>query len=580
MRSANRIVMWQSPSTLAAAVALSVTALGAAADCSAQSGDPDPAADSARVHAEARKAQAAFERVRRFRLPWTFRGVSGHCDEIVGRYCVRHDRGDDRWTPPREHRAISEARDLLLARLRAALRSVPGDAWIIGQRIAYLLDAGRLDDALDEARGCGAAAWWCDALTGLVHHVRDEPVPAERAFARAQRRLPPDESIRWNDLRPVLTRQDARRLERADPAARDSLAAVYWWLADPLWMRAGNDRFTEQRARLVRARIAAEARNPEGTHWGWDLEELLLRLGWPSGWERYSSGGLERRVGFVTHRAPFGRDFGASLEQAAAPFGMVESAWDLTPHIPVTEYAPHYARFEGAVQHQLVVIPDGDSATIAAVAAFQHDSVATDANAEIALVAAAPGFMVMDSSHATARRAVRSLRVPRRDLVGSIEALVTTDVVRAGRARFGLPLARRDSSAIALSDPLLMDAGPPPRSRAEAIDRLLLPSDAASADSIGVYFEAERLAPDVPIEIELMLEPERGGVLRRIGATVGLVTPRTAVRLAWIEAPPAGGRLTRGVTLGFLGVPAGRYALHLIVRQGSAWGASRASLER
>jgi hypothetical protein len=175
---------------------------------------------------------------------------------------------------------------------------------------------------------------------------------------------------------------------------------------------------------------------------------------------------------------------------------------------------------------------------------------------------------------------VRSLRVPRRDLVGSIEALVTTDVVRAGRARFGLPLARRDSSAIALSDPLLMDAGPPPRSRAEAIDRLLLPSDAASADSIGVYFEAERLAPDVPIEIELMLEPERGGVLRRIGAAVGLVTPRTAVRLAWIEAPPAGGRLTRGVTLGFLGVPAGRYALHLIVRQGSAWGASRASLER
>ena len=65
-------------------------------------------------------------------------------------------------------------------------------------------------------------------------------------------------------------------------------------MADPLWMRAGNDRLTEQYARLVRARIAADARSPEGARWGWDLEELLLRLGRPTGWERYSSGGIER----------------------------------------------------------------------------------------------------------------------------------------------------------------------------------------------------------------------------------------------------------------------------------------------
>jgi hypothetical protein len=95
-----------------------------------------------------------------------------------------------------------------------------------------------------------------------------------------------------------------------------------------------------------------------------------------------------------------------------------------------------------------------------------------------------------------------------------------------------------------------------------------------------VYFEAGRLAPDVPVEITLSLSPERGGFLARIGQALGLSAPGPAVQIVWEERPPSEGRLTRTVTLGFADVPDGRYVLQLLVRQDAAWGVSSAQLER
>jgi hypothetical protein len=545
----------------------------------AQAGDDPATADSARVHESARRAQARFERVRQQRLPWTS-GGGGACDEYVGRYCVRHDRGDDAWVVPREHRDVTEARNELLAELRRASEQLPSDEWVLGQRVSYQLDAGRSDDALVTARGCVRPDWWCDALAGLVHHERAETPDAERRFAAALERMPPDERRRWSDAGPVLSQPEARELERFGPARRDSILRVLWWLADPLWMRPGNDRRTEQYARLVRARIADGARTPEGVRWGRDMEELLLRFGWPAGWERRASGGLERRVQVVTHRAAFGRELIPPLAHASEPWRLPPEGWEMTPRVPVTEYAPVYARIDGAVDHQLAVFPDGDSVTIAAVFSFTHDSVMPDATTQAALVMGMPGWTAMDSSSAMARRAVRSVRVPKRDLVASLEVMVSGSPARAARARFGAPLARRDSSAIVLSDPVLIAANAAPLSRAHAVDHMLLPREASRADSVGVYFEARRLAPDVPVRIQVMLVPEPGGSLRRLGESLGLVSPRSAVRLEWEEPPPADGALTRAVTLGFAGVPQGEYVLHLIVRQDAAWGASQVAVRR
>ncbi len=62
----------------------------------AQSAEARP--DSSDLRKQARNAQAAFERVRRRRMPFTRRYVPRSCDERIGRICVTHD-GDDDWTP-------------------------------------------------------------------------------------------------------------------------------------------------------------------------------------------------------------------------------------------------------------------------------------------------------------------------------------------------------------------------------------------------------------------------------------------------------------------------------------------------
>jgi hypothetical protein len=296
------------------------------------------------------------------------------------------------------------------------------------------------------------------------------------------------------------------------------------------------------------------------------MEALLLRFGWPSGWERHETSGLERRTTIVTHRPSFGRDFVPPIEAARAPWRA--ATWSLTPVMPGSEYSPSYARFQGALSSQLVVVPDGDTATIAAVFAYAHDSVPPDVMVDAALVAATPAVAIMDSGSAPARRIMRQVRIPRRDVVVSLETMTRAPDSRAARERLPLPVAARDSSALALSDPVLIDdGGAAPISRDGAFARMLLPSEIAIAESVAVYFE-------------VALEPERGGTLRRIGESVGLARPRSAVRVAWQEPPPAGGRLVRMVTLGFAAVPAARYTLHLVVRQDAAWGATQAPVDR
>lgn len=564
--------------------ASAVMAVCICAPCSLQaqpSGAGTSVRDSVAISAAVRKAQSRFERVRAGRLSWHRGDPSRACHEYVGRYCVWHDEADDEWQPPPPHRDVEEARDALLAELADAADEVPGDGWIAGQRIAYLLEAGRNDRALDASRGCMAERWWCLALLGLVHHARDEPGPAEQSFAAAMPLMPPDELSRWKNGLPLLASRDLRSLAALSPAARDSLTELFWWLADPLWMRAGNDRRNEQFARLVQTSIARDARNVEGARWSSDMEQLLLRFGSPVGWERRASNGMESRVSIITHRAAHGSTFVPSLELASDPWRSTPQEWDLSPRIPAAEYSPRYARFDGALEFQLAVLPDNDSATVAAVFAIAHDSILPGDSIAAGLVVGTPAAMVADSGGGRAGGVSRAVSVPARNVVASLEAVARGAVPRAARVRMGLPLALRDTSAITISDPLLINAdGPAPLLRGAAISRMLLPAASMKSDSIGVYFEAGRLAPDVPVEITLSLAPESGGLLARIGQALGLSAPGPAVQIVWEERPPSEGRLTRTVTLGFADVPDGRYVLQLLVRQDAAWGLSSAPVER
>src|SRR6266571_3255637 len=171
--------------------------------------------DSLTTLRAARRAQATFEGIRRQHLPYGSGHAGGPCDLRIGRFCYWYD--DDRQPP--EHAAaetqlIRDARATLLAALDDAGARLPGDEWIAGQRVRYLVEAGRDRAAVGAARECRADGWWCAALVGLALHAAGDFARADSAFDAALRNMPAPERCRWYDLAPLLPDELRHRYER------------------------------------------------------------------------------------------------------------------------------------------------------------------------------------------------------------------------------------------------------------------------------------------------------------------------------------------------------------------------------
>src|ERR1700674_3838838 len=156
--------------------------------------------DSLQVLREAQHAQWDFERHRRFDLPSIYSNTGAPCD-LIGRFCVRHG-GIAFERIPLEN--LSESRESLLRALDTAAALLPGDDWIAGQRVRYLVDAGEGNAALRAARSCRGTAWWCEALEGLALHMTGDFAAAERVFDRALADMPEKIRCRWTDLSYLL----------------------------------------------------------------------------------------------------------------------------------------------------------------------------------------------------------------------------------------------------------------------------------------------------------------------------------------------------------------------------------------
>ncbi len=239
--------------------------------------------DSQAIVRHARHAQAEFEQTRRWYLPHEY--ASGRCDERIGRFCYWHGDGSDEHPPP-EPKPIGLARSRLVGVLDSAARLLPGDGWIAGQLVRYLVEDGRAQDALAAARACRATSWWCAALAGFALHAARDFAAADSAYRVALDSMAADERCRWTDVSVLLDGELARRYRSLGCADREVLAARLWWLAQPLLSVAGNDRRTEHFARITMTRLMRDARTAYGIAWSWDLDELTLRYAWPAWWAR------------------------------------------------------------------------------------------------------------------------------------------------------------------------------------------------------------------------------------------------------------------------------------------------------
>src|SRR5690606_21216331 len=167
------------------------------------------------------------------------------------------DDDAEEWEPPDEAEVIVRSRERLLGELASAAAEIPGDRWVTGQRVRYLVEAQRYEEARAAAEACAAAAWWCDALRGYAAHYGGDAGAADSAFSSMRGAMPEETRAEWTDLSVILDGRPLRRYRRLEDDARGEFEQRFWSLADPLLQTGGNDLRSEHFSRNLPVALRA-----------------------------------------------------------------------------------------------------------------------------------------------------------------------------------------------------------------------------------------------------------------------------------------------------------------------------------
>lgn len=550
---------------------------GAQRVASAEASQPSAEPDSAPLAHAAHAAQSAFERDRRTRLPWGDGGAGDSPRAVrIGRMIYWPDDDGDEEPPP-EPPAVRARRASLIALLDSVASRIPGDAWVAGQRVRYLIDDGRDDEAIDAARDCAADRAWCLRLAGYALHLAGRLAAADSAFDAALAAMPDSARCRW--LRPAggaLEDDLQSRWARADCAARERLLDRVWRLGAPLYLVGADELRTAVLARLTRTELEAHAESPQRITWGNDLAELTVRYGWSSWFTR-----TEPPVGSLAEPGIVGHGRGRSL--TAEPDAVVidsgwtapRGRWPLDRSTARLRYAMPYARTIDTLPHQLAVFARGDSATIVVAYDLSADTSVRDSPLAAGLFVVDSGGRVRGTRLAAAPvRGTLAVTVPAGRYVASVEALDRGDRI-AARARYGLGARTADGGR---GDFLVLHGGDAlPGSLAEALSRALAGSRVRRSESIALYWELRPASPPA-VNMTLTLEPlESNGMLHRLARRFGLGGGPRALHLAWRDRRRGASEPEpRALALDLSRLAPGRYALRLVsdtpgVQRVEAW---------
>jgi hypothetical protein len=490
--------------------------------------------------------------------------------------CYWYERGDDEEDKaPDEPPRIRQARARLLAALDRAAATIPGDEWIVGQRVRYLLEDGQPLLAARVVEECRAAAWWCEALGGLVHHVGGDFAAADSVFAVALADMPDDERCRWNDISSLLDGDLAGRYRHLDCAGRAALEARWWWLTQPLYSLGGNDRRTEHLARRVMVRVQEGRRTPFGLYWEDDLRDVLLRYGWPTWWTRNppTSPLLQSEPVVTGHQASPAFHFAPAARALDDPGNAKPDDWRFDPPNARERYAPAYAKAFTYLDHQEAVFRRDDSCVVVASYDLSSDTLFARHAVTGALALAADERMLTLSRDSGVLSGARALTAtaPCGPLVMSLEAIAPGER-HVARARYGVTPPRRSPYHAAISDLLLFD---PPDSLPATLDAVVphaYGSEQIPADrKLGVFWELYGVDPaSGAVAVSLTMARQGTGWLRRAVESLGLAGPRRDVRLEWQEVPETESIAPRTLAIDLSGLAPGRYLLEVAVTPAGA----------
>jgi hypothetical protein len=523
-----------------------------------------PTADSVVLFRSAQNAQRAFESFRRARLPMG-NGGSNPCDVRIGRYC--YWRGDETETEePTEKPEFSLRRTQLLALLDSASTLLPGDSWIAGQRVRYLVEAKRPDDAIRFAREqCKAPASWCAALAGYAAHVGGQYVLADSAFGDALAKMDSSERCKWIDISPLLDEPIANRFHDLDCARREALMRHIFWLGSPLYSVSNADLRTEHFARITRTLLAERSANAEGQPWADDIRELVLRYGW----SRWHTRSPPRVSDYNASPSITGHDSGVPYNFIPAALAIDSlgaigpDGWKLSDQFARAGYAPAYAKTVHDLPGQIALFRRGDSTLAVAAWDARKDETMLGRTLDAALVLATP------AGSAAVTRQANSKTVGRITVTGVIDSgvvsleLFSESDRRAARLRGGVV---GPGSGLDLSDLLLYAPDTAPAYELSAVrDSALASSVIAGSRGVGVYWETYGLEPNgEPVRYTLTVEQVGVSWLRRAAEALRFSDPSSSLRIQWTEVPQRRGDIAgRGVRVDLSRLRAGRYRVEL-----------------
>lgn len=460
-----------------------------------------------------------------------------------------------------ESRAASER---IIGRLDAIGARIPGDDWVVGQRVGMRILAGNLDEAMAVARDCRASGWWCDSLRGFVLHVRREFVAAGEAFDRSLGAMPTERRCEGLEVIGRYLLEGAYRSDFLHRSCAEQVAeeARLWWLADPLYMVAGNDRRTEHYARMVAMELHHQWLDVEGDRCDPRHHAAQIKQGWPAHWwsvDDWSRGMDEGE----------GSRFIPRSDVALQPFGTAPDDWSTRSSRNGEWYDVPYGPV-AALATQMALFRRGDR-LLATVAAEGNDLGFDPASVTAGLfLSGGPGDV----------RAVRpndgsdSVRWVFSALTVPVPQLVGVELVAPGRgvarSRFGL-LPEATKKGLGISDLLLWEWGDSVGSTIEQVlPRMLGSSRVPVGRAVGVYWEMYGAVPAGSVAISVSAEPVGRGLLSRVTDLLRLTDAPRGIRLAWSEGVPADGAeiRSRTISLDLSALTPGRYRLHLRARSG------------
>ena len=530
--------------------------------------------DSVRALKFARRAQGDFEVLRRRLLPIED-SPEGACDNVIGRYCYREQMG---FGPPAEAPEVIGGRARLLTVLDSVGRLLPGDRWILGQKLRYFLEQGRLNTADSLAVGCAAntqvpsTSGWCLALVGYTAQERGDYKRADAAFSSALEAMPEKERCEFQDLSILLDGRAAGQYKHATCQERDSLATVFWRLVQPLYLTGTNDLRTEFLARITRLYIERDTQTPMSGRWGSDDRETLLRYGGGQYYTQlYRPPGSTREAAIASHRRGPSFNFVPGARSLAAPNQLTLEDWEYANVATRSGYAPAWAgSFQPLVENQVALFRRGDSAVV--VAAFKIDDHVTTSmakNFQAGVFAAVVDSGNIQTPIGTTLNNVGSTVVSTihalwRPMIVSLEVMDTSSRA-AGRARYALKLPT-PGARLSLSDLLLYTpSDSAPTNLNQAIPRAMQALRVPNSRQIGLFWEAYGARPEgEAFEYSLLVQPIGRSWIHRAAIKLRITDPDRSLSVLWNEVPSVTDDIAcRGVTVDLSRLKPGRYRVRL-----------------